>query len=142
MNVNWLLVGIHYVQKKLIMKNLNLFLNFGYFSPFSKVQHLIDIILTVNFCVRLWTEVPKSCLGFLEEKLKTSRYANFGLLCTFAYQIENCSIQIKKVKDRTFRFQKNKCTCLIMTGNARNNRRNDGSKVLKKNEASFSNQVR
>ena len=59
-------------------------------------------------------------------------YVKFGLLCTFADQIENCSIQINKVKDWTFRFQKNKCTCLIMTSNARNNRRNGRSKFLEK----------
>ena len=59
-------------------------------------------------------------------------YVNFGLPCTFADQMENCSIQINKVKDLTFRFQKNKCTCLIMTSNARNNRRNGRSKFLEK----------
>ena len=64
-------------------------------------------------------------------------YVKFGLLCIFADQMENCSIQINKVKNWTFRFQKNKCTCLIMTSNARNIRRNDGSKVPKKMKEAF-----
>ena len=59
-------------------------------------------------------------------------YIKFGLPCTFADQMENCSTQINKVKGGTFRFQKNKCTCLIMTSNARNNRINDRSKFLEK----------
>ena len=59
-------------------------------------------------------------------------YVKFGLLCTFEDQIEYCSIQINKVKDWTFRFQKNKCTCLIMTSDARNDRINDRSKFLEK----------
>ena len=59
-------------------------------------------------------------------------YVKFGLLCTFADQMENCSIQINKVKDWTFIFQKNKCTCLIITSNARNNRINDRRKFLEK----------
>ena len=46
--------------------------------------------------------------------------------------MENCPIQINKVKDWTFRFPKNKYTCLIMTSNTRNNRRNDRSKFLEK----------
>ena len=59
-------------------------------------------------------------------------YVNFGFLCAIADQIENCSIQISKVKDWTFRFQKNKYTCLIMTRDTRNNRKNDVSKFLEK----------
>ena len=74
----------------------------------------------------------KVLLVFLEEKLKTSMYVKFGLLCIFADQMENCFIQINKVKDWTFRFQKDKCTCLIMASNAANNRRNDRSKFLEK----------
>ena len=35
-------------------------------------------------------------------------YIKFGLPCTFADQMENCSTEINKVKDGTFRFQKNK----------------------------------
>ena len=64
-------------------------------------------------------------------------YVNFGLLCTVADQMENSSIQKNKVKDWTFIFQKNKCTCLIMTSSARNNRRNDRSKVLEKLKQAF-----
>ena len=48
----------------------------------------------------------KVLLGFLEEKLETSIYVKLGLLYAFADQMENCSIQINKVKDWTFRFQK------------------------------------
>ena len=59
-------------------------------------------------------------------------YVNFGLLRTFADQMENCSIQIYKVKDWTFRFQITKCTCLIITSNARNNGENGRSKFLEK----------
>ena len=59
-------------------------------------------------------------------------YVNFGLLCTFSDQMENCAILINKVKDWIFRFQKNKYTCLIMTSNSRNNRQNDKSKFLGK----------
>ena len=59
-------------------------------------------------------------------------YVKFGLLCTFADQMENCSIKINKVKAWTFRFQKNKCTCLIMTSNATNNRINNRSELLEK----------
>ena len=59
-------------------------------------------------------------------------FVKFGLLCTFADQIKNCSIKINKVKDWTFRFQKNKYTSLIMTSNARKNRINDTSKFLEK----------
>ena len=45
----------------------------------------------------------------------------------------NCSIQINKVKDWTFRFQKNKCTLYQYTlSNARNNRINYRSKFLEK----------
>ena len=87
----------------------------------------------------------KVLLGFLEEKLKTSMYVKFGLFCIFADQMENCSIQINKVKNWTFRFQKNKYTCLIITSNARNHRRNDRSEFLEKLKQaipSYSNQVR
>ena len=63
----------------------------------------------------------KVLLGFLEEKLKTSMHVNFGLICTFSDQIQNYSILINKVKDWTFRFQKNKYTCLIMTSNENEN---------------------
>ena len=59
-------------------------------------------------------------------------YVSFGLLCTFLDQMENCPILINKVKDWTFRFQKNKYTYLVMTSNARNNRQNDRSKFLEK----------
>ena len=63
MNGNWLFVavGMHYVQKKLIRENYNLLLNCGYFSLFSKVYHLLDSMLAINFYVNLKTEVPKSC---------------------------------------------------------------------------------
>ena len=56
--------------------------------------------------------------------------------------MENCPIQINKVKDGTFTFQEkakqnkhkqtNKYTCLKMTKNPRNNRQNDRSKFLEK----------
>ena len=59
-------------------------------------------------------------------------YVNFGLFCTYSDQMENCPILIKKVKDWTFRSQKNKYTYLIMTSNARNNRSNDRSNFLEK----------
>ena len=49
---------------------------------------------------------------------------------TFSGQMENCPILMNKVKYWTFRFQKNKYTCLTMTSNGRNNRLNDRSKFL------------
>ena len=132
MNVDCLFVGMHYVQKKLIRKNQNGLVNFVYFSLFSKVQHFLDSMLAVTFCVNFWTTVPKSLLGFFEEKLKTSIYVHFGLLCTFSDQKKNYPIHISKVKGRTFRFQQNKYTCLIITNNTRNNRTNDRSKFMEK----------
>ena len=50
--------------------------------------------------------------------------------CTFADQMENCSILINRMKDWTIRFQKNECICFVMTSNPRNNRRNDRNKFL------------
>ena len=53
----------------------------------------------------------KVLLEFLEEELKISMYIHFGLLCKFSDQIKNCLILIKKVKNWTFSFQKNKYAC-------------------------------
>ena len=89
-------------------------------------------MLAVTFCVNFWTTVPKSLLGFFEEKLKTSVYVHFGLLYTFSDQKKNYPIHISKVKGRTFRFQQNKYTYLIITNNTRNNRTNDRSKFMEK----------
>ena len=48
----------------------------------------------------------KVLLGFLEEKLKTLMYIHFSLLWKFSDQIQNCTIQFKKVKYWTLTFQK------------------------------------
>ena len=108
MDVNWLFVGMHYVQKKLIRKTQNLFLNFGYFSLFSNVQDLLDSILAVTSVCQTMEKGLKVLLGLLKEKLETSMYVHFGLLCKFLDQMQNYPIQINKVKDWTFRFQKKK----------------------------------
>ena len=63
---------------------------------------------------------------------RKSENINACKFCIFAGQLENRSIQRCKVKDWTFRFQKTNCTCLIMTSNARNNRKNGRSKFLEK----------
>ena len=111
-------------------------LNTGKYGP-DETPHLSTFhsALFTLTCLYLFTftiHTYVSLYGFLEEELKTSMYVNFGHLYTFADQIENCSIQIYKVKDWTFRFQITKCTCLIMTSNAKNNRKNGRSKFLEK----------
>ena len=114
MNVSWLLVGMHFLQKKLIRKIQNLLLNFEYFLLFRKMQHLLDT-LAVSFYVNLWTEVPKSCQGFQKKTENIN-------VCTFLYSLPSAGSKLshlnQKRKDWTFRFQKKKYACLIMTGNA------------------------
>ena len=60
-NVDWLFVAMHYVPEKLIRKNENLLLNFGYFSLFRKV-FLTACWLSIFMSTS--TEALKSCLGF------------------------------------------------------------------------------
>ena len=118
MDVRRLVVGMHYVQKKLIRKNQNL-------PPNSRIFHFLTRSRT--FLTACWLSIFmstksresvlwidrseqrfQSSVGAFRKKLKTSMYVHFGLLCKFSDQIQNCSIQIKKVKNWKFSFQKNK----------------------------------
>ena len=120
MNGNWLFVavGMHYVQKKLIRENYNLLLNCGYFSLFSKVYHLLDSMLAINFYVNLKTEVPKSCQCF-QKKTESTNYTFQSYLQIFGSDSKLSHLDQQIEKDWTFRFFTNKYVYLIMTGNDR-----------------------
>ena len=121
MYVNWLFitVGMHYVQKiNLIKENQNLLLNCGYFSLLSRVQHLLDSMLAVNFYVKLQTEVPKKCQCFQKKTESTSyTFQCYLQISGSDSKLPHLDQQIEK--DWTFRLFKNKYICLIMKGNCR-----------------------
>ena len=107
MNVNWLFIvaRMHYVKKDLIRENQNLLLNCGYFSIFSKVQHLLDNMLAVNFYFKLQTEVSKSCWCFWK-KTESITYTFWCYLQIFGSDSKLPHLDQQSEKDWTFRFFK------------------------------------
>ena len=118
MNVNWLFiaVGMHYVQKKLIRENQNLLLKCGYFSLFSKVQHLLDSMLAVNF-MSTYRQRFQSHASVFRRKTESTNYTFQSYLQIFGSDSKLSHLDQQSEKDWTFRFFKNKYVCLIMTDN-------------------------
>ena len=131
MNVNQLFVGMHYVRKKLIRKNQNLLLNFGYVSLFSKSS---------SFLTACWLSIFVSTSGqrfqspgVFRRKTENISVCKFGT-SLHIFRSDGKLFHLDKQSER-LDFQiskKSKYTCLITTSNARNNRRNDRSRFLEK----------
>ena len=110
MNVNQLFVGMHYIQNKLTRRKQNLFLNVGYFLFFSKVQHLLESMVAVNFYVRF-----KGPAWVFRKKVENIN------VCTFwsFLQIFRSDSKFSQSGRLEIQISKNKYARLIVTDNTR-----------------------